>query len=216
MITCRLLRDLFNLYFRSIIVSVLLMVEKIDAFGHSVSEVLDVLKLRPDSGFRLIYFGPSETVTVQEQRYLSDLSAMPYYYHRSYLLTGMIDSRGRPVRLLAVPGDCPYLGEDEDLPGEEVTYVAKVTRQRVRKRSSPITLLILADDREKAMGVAEKKALRILGRNYQYAIDLRHVSPQEFAKEANRLIDRGHKLPDSILRYRKIGDYALQRELRLA
>ena len=39
---------------------------------------------------------------------------------------------------------------------------------------------------------------------------------RKFAKEANRLIDRGHKLPDSILRYWKIGDYALQRELRLA
>ncbi len=183
------------------------MVEKINAEGRAYELFLEEMGLGRDSDFRVMKFRQGDS---RREITLAKLREEPEFDGRSVLVEGAVLSTGSLVDVLAVPKDCPYLGDRQELPEEGTTYVARVVGNAEKR---PIKLLILAWDMQSAVNTARVLGEAVL-RRPPFACEVDEIDRHEFMAEAKRQIDRGLKLPQMILRYGDLLEYQAKSDNR--
>lgn len=183
------------------------MVEKIDAAGRAYDLFLEEMGLGKDSDFRVMKFKPGDR---RREITLAKLREKPEFDGRSVLVENSRLNTGPLVDVLVVPKDCPYLGDRQELPDEGTTYIARVGNVAGKR---PITLLILAWDKQSATSTAWILGEAVLRRPY-FTCEVDEIDRQEFMAEAKRQIDRGLKLPQMILRYGDLLEYQAESDDR--
>ena len=157
---------------------------------------------------------------VREEEALTSLRAFPNFDQESILLTNVTYTDGALIDVLLVPEGCPNLVPAREslsenllnsqgiLPKEGETYVAWVWPKDMSKNKT--TILVLVDNPRSAYRIARREASDMIGEGFRRAVevDVYLVSPEEFIEIAKNLIDQGQGLPDRILRFADLREYA--------
>ena len=195
------------------------MVEKLNAEGRHYRDIVQIANL--NEGFRKYRFpqdgGYSGDSCGVEQEALERLRKFPLYYNQSFLITEAVDTNGGPIEVLLVPKWCPELlavrhqqrhaYEARDIPKEGETYLARVWPKH--RHADQQELLILVDNPDSANRIARRKGSEIFNSHREdVGVDVEQVSQAKFIETAKRQIDEGKRLPQFILRFAVLRDYA--------
>lgn len=187
------------------------MVREIEGSGAYFRKVLGSYHI--DRGlYRVLNF--TEGQNDQDQMTaLSILAESPSHDSRSILFKNLVNGHGIRTNVLAVPMDTPPLEKDTDeLPSEGTTFIARVKMQQDAKYSR--SFLVLTDSLKSAEKIVKANISRVFG-GYNHNVHVCAVTPAEFIDEAKQLIEKGIRVPITIMRYGGLRKYEDQvRELK--
>lgn len=188
------------------------MVIEIDGRGRNFRDVLRERQkdLGDHTGLRLVHFKRGRLGTLEVGAALDFLSGFPEHWEQTFNIRNVVDKRGTPLTILAVPDNCPsFPGDQKDLPSYGSTFVGKVWL--TEDSETPRSFLILTETQDSAEKIMSERA-GTLFMKYPKKIDVYRVTPEEFMDEARELIRIGVKLPNMVMRYGDLREYKRQVE----
>ncbi len=188
------------------------MVESIDAKGATYRDIEEKLKpIFPERFRRLpLLDGVATAHAIQESQQFPDFD------DRTYIVSNVLDREGKQSRFLYqsiyAPGITPDFKEGH-MPPEGETFSAWVAPIAEKERG--IRILVLAKDKDDAKAKARIEGASIMGLRRE-ALDtyIDELTGEAFIGEVKKKIDRGDLVPDFILRFGDLREYALRSWLK--
>lgn len=191
-----------------------IMVREIDGGGNFYRDVAQSLGIDDDVHSKIFFRIDSPDAYEREDIVRQQLSTMPDFDERSFMIANSLDGQRHEVRVLYVPKPCPRLMPErfeatDELPPADESYIVNArSTYPIRKK----TVILLVKNPDEAFRIAMRIVQPKWGCNRrQILVEVVNVSPEEWQSKGEELIDQGHDLPDGISRWAGLRAYAEKR-----